>query len=559
MFTLVGPNQMRDDLTGKVEFIDDVNAARMEQFGTLKRGGDMGAPAAMGGSGGGQGYQPGVMRNTEMPGGGGGGMRLGRNQAVAPPGGIRGVDSMAPAKLASAAQISAPETSTAPKKFTRIPATQQSQQAPLVRQVYTPGHRGGMRPVSEQTSGVSTPLQENLFLEEQRLYDNQLKMANADAETELANRLGRQFEAQAVSEEKRNLYNQNKATNELKLQRANEQIGNLDRAVKEAREQPITSWHEDVGGVGVLLSALAMAGGAYAQGMNGGQNAAMEIINRTIDRDTSAKLNAKQDRVDAASEARENFVRQFAFNRDERRQYEMMLREESLVADTDKILADEQMRNYWPQVNTIKSGLQAQSLDRRTQLAQLQSNSVMKHYDPGSAGGWSYQATPEAQQAIAEQKVRKAAGLEDAGTVGQHDVMSSTGERLGKIEDPVEVRRVNDTIAKSQLIENMTDQLLSLHQAGYSPANETKYNVIKNRLISLTKKPGENSDADAERLTGTIGDYKTWFKTGHVATETFRETARLEKDNLLRQYRANGSGSQGLPGRALTSSGEQEY
>ncbi len=323
-------------------------------------------------------------------------------------------------------------------------------------------------------------------------------------------------------------YESKRASAQKELDAANEMKVDPDRFFREK------------GTASRVLSAIGVALGAYGASVNGGPNFALEIVNKSIDRDIDAQMDEIRRKGAAANNAVSELSRRYDLSVDEARELAKMAAHNYVAARADMTAAQMGTAEAKQKAVAMRLQLSQQMAQHEASLANLYKGRVTtqsQFMDPQRATGGGYrQFTPEEIKKYAEAGI----SLDKLAGVGGDEDGRLMGAKLNREQDRL-ARRVtmpdgsfawattkdradkaqSQSEAATEYMRNLDAQVEILNKVGDSvtPELRGKYDALVQRNLALAKEVEvlgaiTKSDQDLVRpLTGEGGQDVLAFKS----------------------------------------------
>lgn len=406
------------------------------------------------------------------------------------------------------------------------PATAPVQAAPVQPQQAQPA-APAMATQTETTTQIAPKLTPEQKAQEQRAFEATVKAAEAKANLESMQAadlaVTTQAKAEALMQERQQAQAEAAAVKKDTDARTNEWLSALDdykAAQKKGPEQLSTGQS--------ILAAIANGLGAFASGINGGPNQAMQIVNRAADervRKWERELDAARGKVDIAKNA-VAFFRQKGMDQQAASNAARLAIIDDAMIQGDKIAAgykNQQIQATWAET---KAGLE----QRRIQLLNAQSldeqnKSVVKRL-----------SGPAAAPSVADQIKMRELEVEVTQGAGRIDKFyAKSGQEAQKIRDAQKV------------ISGVSTDLLSMEallrgHPTLNPQTSQKVSIlndaIRKKYIKLDEL-GVPTGKDLE-LSSVIGDPTRWTQTSNQTRELINRVRQDAAQRLLSAYEVQG-------------------
>ncbi len=501
---------------GQMHAIPDDLATEFFQSGQAERpASGLGAPPALGGSGGGTG--------TPSP--------------VGPP--RDNLNPWAPA-IRKAVDIPdpAPPQPVAPVQrqpnLQRVPPRRVEQ--PQERLTKTITTKGGMRPDTMSTSGITPDQQAGLIQREFQLRDKQLEYAHNQYESENKRLLLENVKADIGLNETKKQIEEQQRTEALRKQRAKIEKSRLGNVIDAVDKREVESFADREGFGTVLMGALAAGAGQWASIMGGGPNIAADMFNNAVRRDVDLQLKQKDEEKNTAMLELEQFLRDNDFTATEQREILEGLRQRQGVAELRKMSAEKDFAQLRPLFEKTMLDIEAQSNDKLLPYLQAVENKVNLKYQPG---GTSTVMTDKAKQDLGEWKARgelaKAKTAAGEGVGVQPGEVSIGGQIVGKVPDEKLARDLTQQSSLLAGMKSLLGQMKDLQRNASVLNNEQRglYSQLRNEVAM------DFAKAKSFRL-GTEQDFEhvTEIVSKDIDTVTNQDLAKLENldRNISRDF-----------------------
>jgi hypothetical protein len=503
MFTELGPGPggsilAREDATGETMPILPANAAAMRQAGTLSSGGKASvslaspwspAPAAPSKPGGVSLASPWTPGPAQTP----------PQQSSLPPAlpsnvaapGVPtqpGTRQREVAKLAQSfggpKQGTAGSTGSPSLQPVRRPQGQPGgAQVPGVEyeMVRTPGRAAGYVPHSRVTAGISEGQQRELLNDNadisatrdeglQAGYEAQKSILEARRDAAVEEAANKRIDADVAQMRANDIITRNKKVEEG----LNKDWDSLT-ATKVDRDRV---WKDKGWGAG-LLSAVSIALGEFGAKLNGGQNGAMMMIERMIDRDIEAQQADLQTRREGLTRKQNHYDRNLRDEAVPDLEEARMLRWESVQKQLAEEAANEDLKMLAPKLLEASAMAGEKAMAAKAEILNARKLQETESYDRGSPGGMTVRETARSQLEGRRLKENSARAKDvgeiqkvTAGNAGDPDTVWVNGAPVGKASN---AKELNAQLASVNGLKRIVGRMQELNTDGSSMFDSDEY------------------------------------------------------------------------------------
>lgn len=569
MFTELGPGPggsilAREDATGETIPILPANAAAMRQAGTLSSGRAPSAPQP-------RQPMPGALSAADTA----NITNFAKQQtAIAPV-----TNALSQLSAAKPTQPSGPNPTSmdaipdgfaTPQPQSRNPNLQPvrrpqgqpgGQQLPGVEyeMVRTPGRKAGYVPNSRTTAGISEGQQNELLAENsditamrdeglQASYDEQrsiLEARKASAAEEAANK---RIDADLAQMRANDIIARNK--------KVETELNNEWAALTATKVDRDRVWKDKGWGAGIL-SAIAVSLGEFGSKLSGGQNGAMMMIERMIDRDIEAQQQDLQTRRDGLTRKQANYDNNLRNEAVPDIEEARLLRWESAQKQLAEEAANEDLAMLRPKLLEASAMAGERAMALKSEILNARKIQETEAYDRGSPGGMTIRETARSQMEGRRLK-ENASRAKDMGEIqkvtgggmSETAIVSPNGEVLGNAPNAARAEKLNERQASFAEAERLGTQMLDIIKAQEesgsmfrSEEDKARYSSLatryKNALWSAVRSDAPSADESAQFEEAMGGVSLANFRTGRQAS-VLQQTLEDGRGNLADRIQQQG-------------------
>lgn len=347
--------------------------------------------------------------------------------------------------------------------------------------VRTPGRAAGYVPHSRTTAGITAGQQSELLGE------------NADiAETRDAGLVAESEARRSILEARRDTAAEEAANKRIDADLAQMRASDIQTRNKRVEEGLNKDWNsltatkvdrdrvwKDKGWGAGLLSAVSIALGEFGAKLNGGQNGAMMMIERMIDRDIEAQQQDLQTRRDGLTRKQNHYDNNLRNEAAPDLEEARMLRWESVQKQLAEEAANEDLKMLAPQLLEASAMAGEKAMAAKAEILNSRKIQETEAYDRGSAGGVTMRETAQSQLRGKTLK-ENAARAKDvgeiqkvtAGNAGDPDMVWVNGSPVGKASN---AKDLNTQLTSVNGLKRIVGRMQELNKDGSSMFDSDEY------------------------------------------------------------------------------------
>lgn len=379
---------------------------------------------------------------------------------------------------------------------------------------YIPGRKAGYVPHSKTTAGIAKDDQDGLLDQNQDIasirdeglaaaYNAKKLNYEADREKAREDAANRRIDADLAQMRANDITAKNKKI-ETDLNSQWEAL----TATKVDRDRV---WKDKGWGAGIL-AAVSIALGEYGAKKAGGQNAAMMMIERMIDRDVEAQQQDLLTRREGLTRKQQHYDRNVYGSENADLEEAKALRWQAVQHEAEERAADKELQLLQPQLLETAALAGEKAMQAKAEILNMRKIQETEAYDRGSPGGYVTTETEKSKQEgkALEEGAKRAKNVGEIlkvtdGAAADPDTVWFGGQPVGKSADAKELNKQNTELSQLRML---AEDLKRLTKGGSNLLDSDEFKSLATefgyKYMASIGTP-VRSDADAKAAGELVG------------------------------------------------------